>query len=113
MRARIEAADLIDAAESFLRQVEGELEGRLSFHAKVAANALAIAAREARLQPAVAEAAAFAAIGASPAEACDRILSGEWTVDTPGLLDAIEAAIIARLAVDNPKFPTLRRLRER
>ena len=39
MRSRIEAADLVEAAAAFLKEVEGELSGRMAFHAKVAANA--------------------------------------------------------------------------
>jgi hypothetical protein len=35
------------------------------------------------------------------------------TTATPGLLDALERGIIARLAVDNPKFSTLDRLKEK
>lgn len=106
----IEAADLVDAVEAFLRQLEAELDGRRAFHAKVAANALAIAARELRQQPAAVEAAALAELASNPADACARIRAGTWTTETPGLLNALEAGIAARLAVDNPKFSTLGRL---
>lgn len=109
----IEAADLIDAVEAFLREVESDLEGRRGFHAKVAANALAIVARELRNKPAAVEAAALAALSLTAADVCTRIRSGALTAETPGLLDALEAGIAARLAVDNPKFSTLERLTEK
>jgi Domain of unknown function (DUF6285) len=113
MAGSIGAADLVEAVEGFLRQLESELGGRHGFHAKVAANALAVVARELRKGPAEIEAAAFASLGSDVADACSRIRSGEWTAATPGLLDAVERGIVARLAVDNPKFSTLTRLRER
>ncbi|MBB4632982.1 DUF6285 domain-containing protein [Sphingosinicella soli] len=116
MRSRIEATDLIEAAAAFLKEAEGELSGRMAFHAKVAANALAIAARELRARPAEAEAAALGSLlpdvpaGARVAEACARIRAGDWTTRTPGLLDALETGVAARLTVDNPRFSTLERL---
>lgn len=119
MRSHIEAADLIEAATAFLRETEAELSGRTAFHARVAANALAIAARELQDRPAEVEAAALAALlpdvapEARVAAVCARIRSGAWSAETPSLLDALEAGITARLAVDNPKFPTLERLRGR
>ena len=117
MRSHVEAVDLIEAAAAFLKEAEGELSGRMSFHAKVAANALAIAVRELRECPGEAEAAALGALlpdvapEAWVAEACARIRSGEWTMETPGVLDALEVGVVARLGVDNPRFPTLERLR--
>ena len=35
------ATQLIEAVQLFLKEAEGELKGRLAFHAKVAGNALA------------------------------------------------------------------------
>jgi hypothetical protein len=113
MAGSIAAADLVDAVRGFLAEVEGELSGRRAFHAKVAANALAIVARELRQQPGNIEAAAFARLGVDAAEACRRIRAGEWGLATPGLVDVLEAGITARLATDNPKFSTLARLREK
>ena len=114
------AADLIEAVESFLRQVEQRLQGREAFHAKVAANALAIAVRELRQDPASVEAASLAALlgadagGALPElrrEACARLRDGRLDAATPGLVDALTAATIAKLEVDNPRYATLERLR--
>lgn len=117
MRSRIEAVDLVEAAAAFLKEAEGELSGRMAFHAKVAANALAIAARELRERPGAVEAEALGALlpdvplDERLAAACARIRSGAWTTETPGLLDALEVGVTARLAVDNPRFSTLQRLR--
>lgn len=117
MRSRIEAVDLVEAAAAFLKEAEGELSGRMAFHAKVAANALAIAARELRERPGAVEAEALGALlpdvplDERLAAACARIRSGAWTTETPGLLDALEVGVTARLAVDNPRFSTLPRLR--
>ena len=113
MAGTIEAADLVEAVRGFLAEIEGDLKGRRAFHAKVASNALAIVVRELRERPLEAEAAAFGTLGSDPVEACRRIRAGEWTSATPGLLDALESGIIARLAVDNPRFSTLPRLREK
>jgi hypothetical protein len=117
VRATIDAGDLIDAAEAFLRDIEGELSDRSAFHAKVAANALAIAAREFRQKPAEAEAEALAELlpDTPPDErrrrVAGKIRAGEWSAVTPGLLDAVEKGVIAHVTVDNPKFSTLARLK--
>ena len=111
------AAVLVDAVAAFLAEIEPELNGRSAFHAKVAANALAIVARELSLQPDVAEAAALGGLlgHAAPAaklraEICGRLRIGQLDTATPGLLDALLAATTARLAVDNPRYSTFRRL---
>jgi len=100
-------AELVEAVEAFLRGVEAKLTGREAFHAKVAANVLAIVARDLRQDPDAAEAAALGDVAAL----CARLRSGEAGPDTPGLLDALIAATVARLAVDNPKYSTLARLK--
>lgn len=100
-------AELVDAVEAFLRGVETKLSGREAFHAKVAANVLAIVARDLRQDPDATEAAALGDV----ADLCARLRSGAAGPDTPGLLDALTEAAIARLAVDNPKYSTLARLK--
>ena len=49
-------------------------------------------------------------LGHSDADLCAAIRAGTLDVATPGLLDALIAATRARLAVDNPRYPTLARL---
>lgn len=113
------AAALILAVEAFLRELEGELTGRRAFHAKVAANALAIVARELEQLPAGAEAAALMRIVGHDAPVlelrsviCAGLRNGSLDYATPGLILALEQAALARLAVDNPRYSTFVRLTE-
>jgi hypothetical protein len=113
------AADLIEAVRAFLQEIEASLVGREAFHAKVAGNVLGIVERELRLQPDRVEAEVLARIvGESAplpelrAEACAAFRVGRLTTDTPGVLDDLITAALAKLAVDNPRFSTYRRLKE-
>lgn len=106
------ATQLLEAVQLFLKEAEGELSGRLAFHAKVAANTAAIVARELQQAPDEAEAAAFAPFGGVKA-ACERLRAGRLSPEDPALLKAIRAGALARLAVDNPRYATFQRLTER
>jgi hypothetical protein len=117
MAEQIEAAVLIEAVADFLRSIEGDLPGQKAFHAKVAANALAIVARELAQQPGAAEAMALgdflghrASLAALRAELCGRLRTGQLTPETPGLPEALTTATLARVSVDNPRYSTLARL---
>lgn len=117
MAEQIEAAALVAAVADFLRDIEAQLTGQAAFHAKVAANALGIAGRELALQPQAAEAAALAGflghdagLDGLRAELCGRLQRGQLTPETPGLLEALTAAVLAKVAVDNPRYSTFRRL---
>ncbi|WP_310497056.1 DUF6285 domain-containing protein [Sandarakinorhabdus sp.] len=121
MAEQIEAAALIEAVAGFLAEVEGTLSGRRAFHAKVAQNALAIVARELAQQPRDAERAALAGflgadsradagLDALRAELCGRLRAGQLTAETPGLLEALQVAVMAKVAVDNPRYATFKRL---
>lgn len=119
MAGHPDAADLIDAVRGFLASVESRLDGREAFHAKVAGNVLAIVERELRQQPAAVERAALARLlghdgdtAALREELCAALRAGRLDVETPGLLDALIEATLAKLAVDNPNFSTFRRLTE-
>ena len=113
-----DAADLVEAVQGFLASIEASLVGREAFHAKVAANALGIVARELRQQPDIAEKAALArllgdddrSLDAQRGEICARLRDGRFAPDSPELVDALLAAALARLAVDNPRYSTCRRL---
>jgi hypothetical protein len=96
------AGDLIAAVRAFLNGLP--LTGRDAFHAKVAANTLAIVERELAAPPTP------SALGLSDAELCAAIRAGTLDAATPGLLDALIVATCARLAVDNPRYATLSRL---
>lgn len=118
MSEQIEAAMLVTAVADFIKTIEGELTGRNAFHAKVAVNALAIVARELEQAPQAAERAALAGflghdagIDALRAEICGRLRVGQLTPETPGLLEALTAAVLAKVATDNPRYSTYARLR--
>ena len=107
------AGDLLDAVAEWLATLAPTLSGRAGFDARVAGNVLDIVARELALQPETAQAAAYAALlgpGATAAQLCDAVRAGRLGVATPGLLDGLIAATVARLAVDNPRYATLARL---
>ena len=117
MSEQIEAIALVEAVAAFLKSIEGELSGRSAFHAKVAGNALGIVARELEQSPRLAEQAALASylghdagLDALRAELCGRLRAGQLTPETPGLLEALSAAVIAKVAVDNPRYATLARM---
>ncbi|TPE61158.1 hypothetical protein FJQ54_09710 [Sandaracinobacter neustonicus] len=106
------AIQLIEAVQIFLKEAEAELDGRLGFHARVAGNALAIVARELAQQPDAAEAAALAPLGGASA-LCEALRAGQLSPDDPAVLGPVRAAVLARLAVDNPRYATFARLRDR
>ena len=117
MSEQIEADVLVLAVADFLKSIESELTGRNAFHAKVAANALAIAAREITQAPRETERAALAGflghdagIDALRAELCGRLRAGQLTPETPGLLEALTTAVMAKVAVDNPRYSTFARM---
>jgi hypothetical protein len=117
MSEQIEAEALVLAVADFLKSIEAELTGRSAFHAKVAANALAIVAREMVQAPRAAERAALAeflgheaTIDALRAELCGRLRAGQLTPETPGLLEALSTAVLAKVATDNPRYSTFVRM---
>ncbi|QMW21820.1 DUF6285 domain-containing protein [Sandaracinobacteroides saxicola] len=107
-----DAASLLEAVRGFLGEVEGRLPARQAFHAKVAGNVLAIVMRELAARPEAAEAAALAPFG-GVAGVCAGLREGRLDPEDGPLLAALAAAAVARLAVDNPRYSTLGRLRER
>ena len=120
MAEQIEAEMLVTAVADFLKSIEHELSGRSAFHAKVAANALGIVARELAQPPQVAERAALAGflghdagLDALRAEVCGRLRAGQLTPETPGFLEALSIAVMAKVATDNPRYPTLARMAEK
>jgi hypothetical protein len=106
------AEDLLAAVRLFLKEAEGQLPGRLAFHAKVAANSLAIVERELEQDPDAAEATALAAFGGVSA-LCEALRDGRLDPADPAVLRAIRRGVLARLAVDNPRYATFARLQER
>ncbi|MGB7405666.1 MAG: DUF6285 domain-containing protein [Pacificimonas sp.] len=117
VRSDIKNADLVEAVAAFLDDVSGELSGRRAFHAKVARNALAIVLRELRDDPLATELAWYEDRTGESGEAarsayCAQIRAGDVDPGDAALLAKMTEFVSARLAVDNPKFSTLQRLRE-
>ena len=114
MYDRPEIGELVAAVREFLeRRALPELEGHTAFHARVAANALAIVERHLLLGP-EAEAAELqrlrALLGRDGSladlnrELCARIRSGAMGLATPGLTEHLRATTLAKLAVDQPRY---------
>lgn len=82
-----DAATLVEAVQAFLERVRGELAGASAFEARIAANVLAIVARELR----------------GPAPELQDLTS----------LDGLITRTLAQLAIDNPGYSTFARFRQR
>ena len=105
--------ELAEAVAAWIDQIRPSLDPRNAFLARVAANAMTTIGREITQGPA-AEAAAVAAMagvlgkagtyGDLNAELCQRIRSGELTVETPGLLPALRVMATDQLAIDQPSY---------
>jgi len=115
--------ELVAVVREFLeRQAMPALEGRLAFHARVAANALGIVERELERGPAAALAererlrsllGSDDPLDAQNRELCRRLRSGELGLGTPGLVDHLRATTLEKLAVDQPRYAGYRRALER
>lgn len=100
--------ELIEAVRGFLvDEVMPASEGQLRFHARVAANALAIVARELELGAAQAQehARALARLGVgSEAELAAAIRSGVLDDRMDEVVETVRATVRARLDVANPDY---------
>ncbi|MFT4102008.1 MAG: DUF6285 domain-containing protein [Burkholderiaceae bacterium] len=119
---------LLTAVAVFLReQAMPQLSGHTAFHARVAANAIDIVIRQLQAQPVdepleLARLHALLGSGKIPRqpdedelralnrELCGRIADGRLTLDTPGLADHLWATTLSKLAVDQPKYESYRRI---
>jgi aminoglycoside phosphotransferase (APT) family kinase protein len=96
---------LLRAVREFLAAEVAAIEPRLAFHARVAANALRIAEREAMLAAGHARdhRARLAALGcAGDAELCTAIREGSLDHRFDEVIEAVRAMTIDKLAVANP-----------
>ena len=106
--------ELVDAVRNFLEvHAMPELKGHTAFHARVAANALAIVVREldqgeriaheesARLRGLLAHDGALDQLNR---ELCRRIRAGEFTLATPGLAEHLEKSTRDKVAIDQPGY---------
>jgi hypothetical protein len=111
--------ELVAIVREFLeRQAMPALEGRVAFHARVAANALGIVERELAQGAAAGEAererlhallGTDGSLDALNRELCRRLRSGDLTPETVGLVDHLRATTLAKLAVDQPRYSGYRR----
>jgi aminoglycoside phosphotransferase (APT) family kinase protein len=98
-------AELLRAVGGFLATEIGPADPVLKFHARVAANALRIAEREALLAPAHERAhrARLAALGcADDEELCAKIRDGSLDQRSGEVADAVTATVVDKLTVANP-----------
>jgi hypothetical protein len=110
--------ELVDAVREFLEmRAMPELKGHTAFHARVAANALAIVVRELEQGGAAAneESARLRGLLACNGtldelnrELCRRIRTGEFTLATPGLAEHLEKTTRDKVAIDQPGYSGLK-----
>jgi hypothetical protein len=111
--------ELVTAARDFLEQrAMPELKGHTAFHARVAANALGIVARELEQGGASAEAerARLAellghdgTLMALNRELCALVREGRIGLETPGLADHLSLTTRDKVAIDQPNYGGLKR----
>lgn len=111
--------ELIDAVKNFLEsRAMPELTGHTAFHARVAANALGIVARELELGPRAAaeEKARLAALLGRDGTLdelnrilCTKIREGLIGLDTPGLAQHLDRTSRDKVAIDQPNYSGLNR----
>lgn len=110
--------ELVEAVKNFLEtRAMPELQGHTAFHARVAANALGIVAREIEAGPnaAAGEKARLVALLGSDGtlDELNRILSthireGLIGLDTPGLAEHLEKTTREKVAIDQPAYSGLK-----
>jgi hypothetical protein len=109
------ADELLEAVGRFLTDVAApQLPGQAGFHARVAANALALVRRELALR-APAEARERAALeqllgpgeGDPAGRLCAALASGELDETSPGLLEVLRAITIDQVQIDQPGYSGL------
>jgi acyl-CoA dehydrogenase len=111
------ADELLEGVRDFLRNdVMGVTDGRTNFLARVAANAVDIVIREQALGPAAkaAERERLARVLGQDGDletlrwkVVHGLRGGELPLDTPGLAEALRHAVVAQLAIDQPRYHAL------
>lgn len=119
------AAELVTAVADFIeKKVAPQLDAHTAFHAKVAVNALHIVIRELQSGAAAvaADSARLAALTSVAADAglpaqnrvlCALIEQGKIDADDPVLRKHLLQSVLARIAIDSPKYPSLKAVPER
>lgn len=112
------AAELVDAVAEFLTErLLPTLDGQLTFHTRVAANALRIVHRELTggAEVADAELARLRALtgvddgdlAALNSALAQQIRTGDLSTSDDSLRDHLIRSVLARMAIDNPGYPSL------
>ena len=110
--------ELVTAVRDFLEtKAMPELNGHTAFHARVAANALSIVARQLEFYGHASEEETkrlIALLGHDGTledlnrELCARIRANEFTLETPGLAAHLEATTRDKVAIDQPHYSGLK-----
>src|SRR5258708_23107257 len=108
------ALELVTAVKEFIeKHAMPQLSGHTAFHARVAANALGIVARELEFGPAAnaEERARLAALLDTDGsldelnrELCRRIRTGDIGVSAPGLGDHMRSTTMDKVGIDQPTY---------
>jgi hypothetical protein len=106
--------EIVTAVREFIEnKAMPELKGHTAFHARVAANALAIAEREiaqggdastrehARLTDLLHQDGSLDELNRN---LCAEIAAGRMTLETPGLADHLKATTLDKVAIDQPGY---------
>ena len=111
--------ELVTAVRDFIEQrAMPELKGHTAFHARVAANALGIVARELELGGAAGDAERqrlSVLLGRDGSlmelnrDLCAQIRDGRIGLDTPGLAEHLAATTRDKVAIDQPNYDGLKR----
>ncbi|TVS15444.1 MAG: hypothetical protein EA417_13365 [Gammaproteobacteria bacterium] len=114
--------ELVEAVREFMEnEVQPNLEGSVAFHTRVAVNVLRIVERELANGEALraGEREGLASLLGRDGDLDDLandlikgIRGGELNVDTPGLADHLRATVMAKLAIDNPRYKSYQRALE-
>jgi len=114
--------ELIEAVRAFLEEkAMPELKGHTAFHARVAANALAIVERELEQGPTAQTGERMrlmqllgheGTLEDLNAELAKAIRAGDLTLETPGLADHLWATTMDKVAIDQPKYSGLKTARD-
>lgn len=110
--------ELVNAVRNFLEtKAMPELKGHTAFHARVAANALGIVARELALGPKAAEAEKthlIALLGHDGSleelnrELCGQIRAGKISTESDALRQHLELTTLDKVAIDQPNYSGLK-----
>lgn len=111
-------AELIQSVKNFIDNTAlPNLEGHAAFHAKVASNALATALRDLIARPdndTKERSRLQSLLGTIETDLndlnsmlSDRIRTGEYNLETPGLIEHLKETTIAQVEVDQPRYSGL------